>query len=595
MRRLLARATDLARRRPLLFLAALSLVAHVWSIPSYFMADDFLHVQTASKLSLTRPGELFRAFDLEATDLGLTWYTSREIRIRYFRPLATALFVLDYHLYGLNPLGYHVTNILLNALNTWLVFLLALRLLPSRRAALLAGAVFAVHATTNEAVNWISGRTDLLAVSGMLAAVLLFLRALDSAGLSRLAWSTAAGATLAAGLLSKESAIVAPALCVVAWLVRPSRAPEESAVDASLRRGRLPGNPGLAALSLLPQLAVIAIYLPLRSAMMPLASKFPPSYYVSPLDPRFFREAAIKLAAYISHYVFFLPLDAFVSRQVYLRNWPYLFVGFLAALGIIFLLSRRMLRGPERWLLLWPLITLGPSLLVFLGKRFLYSATTGVALLLGIILHRALNGRGPIQIHRFRFRRRRIVVGYLALLLIFLWLYECSAFLVTGQIEQWIDEIVAQTPRLDAPAEFHFADLWFPMGLGLDHALQLRYGRDDITVHVWSIFLMYDIRDEIELRWLDPRTAELTVKGDGIFGSDPAVFFLWGDPPPSLGQTIDLGAMRVTSIAEGPAGISTIRIELADDGRQRVFYRFEQNHPRRFEPPEQRQPEVQAS
>lgn len=84
----------------------------------------------------------------------------------YYRPLMNIIFMLDYHLFGFRAWGFHLVNILINALVAILIFLLIRRLfeesgpsgsnlylLPSFIAALL----FAVHPIHTEAVTWISG------------------------------------------------------------------------------------------------------------------------------------------------------------------------------------------------------------------------------------------------------------------------------------------------------------------------------------------------------------------------------------------------------------------------------------------------------
>src|SRR5437016_4347707 len=68
----------------------------------------------------------------------------------YFRPLISLTVWLDYHLYGLNPVGYHVTNLLVHTANSLLVASLATtlyaRVRPERSAlfGLAIGAIYCV-------------------------------------------------------------------------------------------------------------------------------------------------------------------------------------------------------------------------------------------------------------------------------------------------------------------------------------------------------------------------------------------------------------------------------------------------------------------
>lgn len=95
--------------------------------------------------------------------------------LHYWRPLTLFTFFLDYQLWGLNPGGFHTANILWNACNTLLIFLIFYfvsgKILPSFFISLF----FAVHPTHAETVSWISGRTDLLAAFFIFSAMLFFI------------------------------------------------------------------------------------------------------------------------------------------------------------------------------------------------------------------------------------------------------------------------------------------------------------------------------------------------------------------------------------------------------------------------------------
>ena len=80
-----------------------------------------------------------------------------------YRPLTSITFGLNYHLFGLNPLAYHLTNVLFHALTSLMVLFvsrsLAGRLGIPMSFALVSGLVFAVHPVATEAVAGIVGRS----------------------------------------------------------------------------------------------------------------------------------------------------------------------------------------------------------------------------------------------------------------------------------------------------------------------------------------------------------------------------------------------------------------------------------------------------
>jgi tetratricopeptide (TPR) repeat protein len=140
----------------------------------------------------------------------------------HYTPLTWLTLGLDHVLWGLNPAGYHLTNVLLHAMVALLVYALARRLFalagldpaagPSRAGALLAALLFAVHPLRVESVAWVTERRDLVCGVFYLGAVLAYLdpRRRDSR------WRAALVPVLfAAALLGKSMAVSLPAVLLI--------------------------------------------------------------------------------------------------------------------------------------------------------------------------------------------------------------------------------------------------------------------------------------------------------------------------------------------------------------------------------------------
>ena len=147
------------------------------------------------------------------TAAGLWQLWTEPSSLPQYYPLVHTMFWVEFQLWGLEPFGYHLVNILLHATSAVLLW----RLLEGLRvpAALLVAALFAVHPVQVESVAWITERKNVLSLVFYLLAAHAWLR-WRAAGSSRL-YVVALLAFLAA-LLSKTVAGSLPAaLLLVVW------------------------------------------------------------------------------------------------------------------------------------------------------------------------------------------------------------------------------------------------------------------------------------------------------------------------------------------------------------------------------------------
>jgi len=136
---------------------------------------------------------------------------------QYWRPLVLLSFAFDFFFWKYVTRGYHLTNMLLHAMNTMLVMALLLAMPKTRRIAFAASILFALHPLQTNAVSFISGRTDLLATAFILLSCIQFTRYASERGGG---CGNLIGTALffALSLMAKETALVTPILLLLLGL-----------------------------------------------------------------------------------------------------------------------------------------------------------------------------------------------------------------------------------------------------------------------------------------------------------------------------------------------------------------------------------------
>lgn len=147
------------------------------------------------------------------------------------RFLPNMTFVLNRAALGLEPFGYHLTNLLLHLVNVCLVALLGTAVLrrlgaPSAVVPLLAAGLFAVHPLNSEAVNYLNARPNLMVTTFYLTTLWCALWATEpdigGRGRAALRW-LACLVSVSGALLSKELGITIVAMVpiMLLWLAEP--------------------------------------------------------------------------------------------------------------------------------------------------------------------------------------------------------------------------------------------------------------------------------------------------------------------------------------------------------------------------------------
>jgi tetratricopeptide (TPR) repeat protein len=158
-------STSSARRRKgamlavqIALLAAVTLAAYGPAIQGKFIWDDDKYVENNATLH---------------TIHGLRDIWTRPCSIPQWYPLVHTTFWAEHHLRGLDPLLYHLDNVLLQIVNALLLWLALRRL--GLRWAYAAALLFAVHPVMVESVGWITERKNVLSMTFYLGALLAYL------------------------------------------------------------------------------------------------------------------------------------------------------------------------------------------------------------------------------------------------------------------------------------------------------------------------------------------------------------------------------------------------------------------------------------
>ena len=154
-----------------------------------------------------------------------------------WHPLTWFSHALDYAIWGLNPMGHHLTSVVLHGLNTFLGTILAFNLtnlyihksllpdiaqqrLPSFRLPLMASAItgllFGLHPLHVESVVWVSERKDVLCAFFFLLCILSYLRyTVASTGKRARRHYLLSVVFFTLALMSKPMAVTLPAVLLI--------------------------------------------------------------------------------------------------------------------------------------------------------------------------------------------------------------------------------------------------------------------------------------------------------------------------------------------------------------------------------------------
>jgi hypothetical protein len=368
-------------RRAVRLALVLALVFGVWEIAfSSFMADDFMQLGVLE--GVTPAADWTGRFDLYTIadgnpahlramqDAGLfPWFAPPDFEMRFFRPLSSALLVLDHAVFGLHPRGYRLHGVAWALVLVAAVGAILCRALPGR-VGLLASIVF-VLSGTHAIFCWTAARHVVVAAALGSAALAAHLRWREDGWRAGRVWSVIG---MAASIAASEAG-----LAVMVYLLAYETLAANGSVRSRLRAAA-------------PALVISALYLIGWGALGYGASTG--SGYLDPLhDPIAFAvELPSRLAVLIGGLVVGVGADLWVLRSD-LRS-ALAATGALASLGFLLLLwaAWRDASEAERravgWLGAGALASAVPFAGTPIGSRCLLVPLVGGAALIAVVIHR---------------------------------------------------------------------------------------------------------------------------------------------------------------------------------------------------------------
>jgi len=172
------------------------LLALYWPVAGY----DFISLD--DNLYVVENANLQKGISLT----GLAWAMST-FHTTNWHPLTWLSYMADYELFGLNPAGYHLGNLILHLLNTLLLFLLLRRMTGEVWKGAAVAALFAVHPLNIESVVWIAERKNLLSTLFWLLTILAYVRHAQNPGWKRYSMI---GVCFILGLMAKPMLVTLP-------------------------------------------------------------------------------------------------------------------------------------------------------------------------------------------------------------------------------------------------------------------------------------------------------------------------------------------------------------------------------------------------
>jgi len=367
---------------------------------------------------------------------GFLWWAATSVVSSNWHPLTLLVYGAEYELWGLDPLGYHLVNVLLHSANTVLVYIAGLMVFrlavkgPALSAdarvlasSFIAALAFGIHPQHVESVAWVSELKDVLSGFFFLLSVVCYMRQAEKDGGRLLYWASFSFFVLA--LLSKPMAITLPVVLLILDFFPLRRLNKFSGLKAMVSE-KMPF------FILIPVSAALTVWAQHSDAAMA-------SIEASPLAERL--DVAIRgLAFYLEKLVYPVDLAPFYVRPLageFYNQGFYIALAVVLAITVLslFFWRRRALAAAWAFYLvtLLPVVGLVQVSDMAAADRYSYLPSLGPVFFIA----------GAVGLIAGRTTTRLVMAGVL-----FVPLFVASAFLTVRQVAVWKDSVSLWTQEV---------------------------------------------------------------------------------------------------------------------------------------------------
>lgn len=153
----------------------------------------------------------------------------------YWKPVANLSLMLDHEIYGMDPGGFHLTNLILHIANTLMLFVFLRMVTGAMWQSAFVAALFSLHPLHVESVAWITERKDVISAFFWMLSMLGYTYYLKRPGSARYVFILIA---LALGLMAKPMLVTLPFIFLLFdyWPLGRLKFPDKNSAEKTINR-----------------------------------------------------------------------------------------------------------------------------------------------------------------------------------------------------------------------------------------------------------------------------------------------------------------------------------------------------------------------